>query len=130
MLGSAPNPGRVARACERLTARLSLLIGGVLVVCVSLAALGVFMSAKDRVDSRAKHSTHALDWLLWFGGAKDDQTFEKYLKDTAEKNQREWEEKLRDSPVYQFDADKIDWKRAQWKIEPVPLYKTPARRSR
>ncbi len=31
-------------------------------------------------------STNPIDLMLWLGGAKSDQTFETFLKDTAQKN--------------------------------------------
>ena len=111
---------------ERVTSRLSLVIGAALVISVTILAVGYFTLAKDRVSARAKKSTHPLDWLLWFGGAKEDQTFEKFVKDSTKKSQKEWEERYRNSPAYQFNPEGVDFKRIQWKLEPNgPLFKKP-----
>ncbi|MGD9723185.1 MAG: hypothetical protein AB7O59_17770 [Pirellulales bacterium] len=123
---SAPPAG----AWERVTARLSLFVGAALAVSVMLLAIGYFAAARDRVNARAKHSTHTLDWFLWFGGAKDDQTFEKFLTDSAEKSRREWEERYRESPAYQANPQGVNWRNSQFKFEPAPLYKPPAGRGR
>jgi hypothetical protein len=82
------------------------------------------------VNARAEKSTHPLDWLLWFGGAQDDEAFEKFVTDSAEKTKREWDERLRDSPLSRFDPEDLDWSRTKWKLEPAPTFSNPARRSR
>lgn len=66
-----------------------------------------------------------IDWLLWFGGARSDQTFEKYLTKSAAASQREWEDRYRESPVYQFNSgqlnlDSLNFSAAGGHSEPAP----------
>jgi hypothetical protein len=107
---------------ERAASRLSLLLGSALAVVVSLMALGYFNAAKDSVSARAKKSNNAIDWLLWFGGAKQDQTFERYLRDTTEKSREEWEEQYRKSPISQFSREGIDWSKARSDFKLAPAF--------
>lgn len=102
---------------QRIVSRLSLVVGVALLICVTILAIGFVKSARDRVSARAKKATSPVDWLLWFGGAKEDQTFDKFLKDSSEKSQREWEERYRQSPAYQFDPNGANWSDVQSKLE-------------
>jgi hypothetical protein len=123
-------------AAERLMSKLSLYVGGGLAACVAVAAVGYFVAAGNRVNDRAKESTHPIDWLLWFGGAKDDQTFEKFVNDAIEESQRDFEEQMRSSPAYQEYPQDFDWSR-RFQFDPnnspingptaVPPAKRPSR---
>ena len=124
-----PPPASATSALERLPSRLSLVLGAALAVAVTILAIGYLTSARDRVSARAKHSTHPIDWLLWFGGAKPDQTFEKFVKDTTAKSQREWDEKYRNSPAFQTEFEGVDWSRRQGALNPAPSFTKPPRRS-
>jgi hypothetical protein len=66
-----------------------------------------------------------IDWLLWLGGARSDQTFEKYIRDSAAANQREWDDRYRESPAFQFDSTQfrlqpLDSQQMGWHPEPSP----------
>jgi len=69
---------------------------GLVVICLALIAVPMLTGIK------LPKSANVMDWWLWFGGAKSDQTFEKALRDSAAATQREWEEKYKQSPMYQF----------------------------
>ena len=71
-------------------------VAAVAVACVAIVAVPMLSGIK-----RPK-STSPIDLMLWLGGAKSDQTFETFLKDTATKNQIDWGEKNRQSPMYPF----------------------------
>ncbi len=71
---------------------------GLVVVCLALIALPMVTGIK------LPKSASPIDWFLWFGGGKSDQTFEKFVKDTAKKNPLDLEEKHRQSPMYQFQG--------------------------
>jgi hypothetical protein len=107
---------------ERLASRLSLVMGAALAIVVAIMALGYFHSAKDSVSARAKKSNNAIDWFLWFGGAKNDQTFEKYLRDTAETGREEWDERYRQSPMSQFSREGMDWSKARSNFNLSPSF--------
>jgi hypothetical protein len=109
---------------ERAVSRLSLVMGAGLVVVIAIMALGYFNSAKDSVSARAKKSNSPIDWLLWFGGAKQDQTFEKYIRDTTAKSQEEWDERYRNSPMSQFSREGVDWSKARSNFDLPPTFPT------
>jgi hypothetical protein len=127
---AASPPAPAAGACDRVASRLSLVVGVALAVSVTVLAIGYLTAARDHVSARAKKSTHPIDWLLWFGGAKEDQTFEKFVKDNSAKSKQEWDEKYRNSPAYQVDPEQMDWRRGQWKFAPAPSFAKPERPSR
>jgi hypothetical protein len=108
-----PCPASTVSGWERANARLSRVLAFAIVVIATVLAIGYVKSARSSASARSKKSTSPIDWLLWFGGAKPDQTFEKYIKDTTEKNQREWDEKYRDSPASKLGQGGIDWSKMQ-----------------
>ena len=83
---------------ERVTKWISLVAAGLVILCLVLVAVPYMTGI------RLPKSASPMDWWLWFGGAKSDQTFEKFVRDTATKNQMDWDEKYRQSPTYQFKA--------------------------
>ena len=115
-----------ARGLEHITSRLSWIIGGAGAVCALILILSWFGLARDRVNARAEKSTSAIDWFLWFGGAKEDETFEKFVTDTIEKNQTEWEEILRESPAFNFENDP-DFREMQRQLEAQSNFRRPNR---
>ena len=95
----------------------SYAIGAAALVCVVALALPMLSPSGKR--------SNAIDWMLWLGGAKPDQTFEKFLLDTAATNQREWEDRYRESPAYQlqsmqFDASQLNLNQGNWQPQPSP----------
>jgi hypothetical protein len=78
------------------------------------------------VNARAEKSTHPIDWLLWFGGAKEDETFEKFVTDTIEKNQAEWDEILRESPAFNIENDP-DFREMQRQLKAQSNFRRPNR---
>jgi hypothetical protein len=81
---------------ERVTKWISLGAAGLVILCLVLVAVPYVTGI------RLPKSASPMDWWLWFGGAKSDQTFEKFVRDTATKNPMDWDEKYRQSPMYQF----------------------------
>ena len=120
------SPAPAAGGFEHLTSRLSLVIGGAAAVCVLILVVGWFTVARDRVNARAEKSTSPIDWFLWFGGAKEDQTFEKFVTDTIEKNQAEWDEILRESPAFNIENDP-DFRELQRQLEAQSNFRRPNR---
>jgi hypothetical protein len=100
----------------RIMSRLSLVVGAAVLICITILAIGLVKSTRDRVSARAKKATSPIDWMLWFGGAKEDQTFDKFIQDSAERSQREWDERYRESPVYKLGPNGIDWSDVQKKL--------------
>jgi hypothetical protein len=86
---------------ENAASYTSLIAGAAGLICVVAIAIPV-------INSAASHRPkNAIDMMLRFGGAKEDETFEKFLKNTVESTQREIEEQLRNSPGMEFDPDKF-----------------------
>jgi hypothetical protein len=73
---------------------------GLVVLCLALIAI------PKVTGINLPKGASPVDWFLWFGGAEKDQTFNKYLKDSAAKNQQEWDERYRQSPMYKFQGMK------------------------
>jgi hypothetical protein len=88
---------------------ISVVVAGAVIACVTVLAIPYLTAA------RSQKATHPIDWFLWFGGARSDQTFEKYLRDSSEAYRREWEESYRKSPAFQLDRDYTNWQ-----FEPIP----------
>jgi hypothetical protein len=93
---------------EKAAAWIGVGAAGLVVVCLALIALPYVTGIK------LPKAASPIDWWLWLGGAKSDQTFEKFVRDTATKNQNDWDEKYRQSPIYQFKGiQPIDLNRMQ-----------------
>jgi len=107
---------------EHATSRISLIIAGVLAVCLAVLGIACLSAARDKT-AQAKRATYPIDWLLRFGGAKPDQTFQRFIKDSTERNDREWEDRYRDSPAYKHRSQPVPWQ-----IHPAPILKGPRSR--
>src|SRR5262249_57737050 len=81
---------------QRATTLVSIVVGAAAVACV----LGLAIPYFSQLNSQKP--TNVLDWWLRLGGAKPDQTFEKFLHDAAESNQQQWDDMYRNSPMYKF----------------------------
>jgi hypothetical protein len=93
-----------AAAWARASRWVSVFAGVALVSCI----LGLAVPYLTSASSGKK--TSPIDWLIRLKGGKPDQTFEKWVRDSAEANQQEWQEMYRKSPAYQIDPSKsIDW---------------------
>jgi hypothetical protein len=93
-----------AAAWARASRWISMFAGSALVVCAMVVVVPYLTSA-----SSGKR-TSPIDWLIRLKGGKPDQTFEKWVRDSAESSQQEWQEMYRKSPAYQIDPSKpIDW---------------------
>jgi hypothetical protein len=109
--GDSGNPDDAARksaatvdAWARASRWISAVAGVAVVGCTMAIAIPYFTAASSGKP------TSPFDWFLRFGGARSDQTFEKWVRDSTQANQRQWEEMYRNSPAYQFDPSKpIDW---------------------
>ncbi len=96
--GLTPAAPSKTAAWEKVAAWMGVGAAGLVVVCLTLIAVPMVTGIK------LPKSASPIDWWLWFGGAKSDQTFEKFVKDTAKKNPLDLEEKDRQSPAYQFQG--------------------------
>jgi hypothetical protein len=92
--GSSPS------GLEKAAGWIGVGAAGMVVLCLVLIAIPKVTGIK------LPKAASPLDWMLWFGGAESDQTFNKFLKDSAAKNQQEWDERYRQSPMYQFQGMK------------------------
>ena len=104
---------------ERATSRISLIIAVVLAVCLAVLAIAYVSAARDKT-AQAKKRTSPIDWLLWFGGAKPGQTFQKSIEDSFDRTQRELEDRFRDPPAYNLKS-----RPGQWQLHPAPIFKDP-----
>jgi hypothetical protein len=96
-----PQPPKKKNGWENMASYTSVIAGAAALICVVAIAIPI-------INSAASHRPkNAIDMMLRFGGAKEDQTFEKFLKDTVESTHREIEQQLRNSPGYEFDPDKF-----------------------
>lgn len=95
---------------QRVTTWISVFVGAAAVACI------VALAVPYLSEANAHKPTNVLDWWLRFGGAKPDQTFERFLEDRMDASQREWEEAYRNSPAYnlnspayQFNQNQTQW---------------------
>jgi hypothetical protein len=86
------------QSLQRATTLISFFVGATAVACV----LGLVIPYLSQLNS--EKPTNVLDWWLRLGGAKPDQTFEKFLHDAAESNQQQWDEMYKNSPAYKFNS--------------------------
>jgi hypothetical protein len=98
-------------AWAKASSWISLIGGGAVAVCLLVFAAGYF------IGDGTKKKTYPIDWFLRLGGAKSDQTFEKFVRDSAINSKVDWDEQYRKSPMYQFensqtpliDPQKLGW---------------------
>ena len=95
-------------AWEKAAAWTGVVALGLVVMCLALIVVPTVTGIK------LPKAASPMDWWLWLGGAKSDQTFEKFVRDTATKNQVDWDAKYRQSPMYQFKG-----------IQPIQLNQSP-----
>lgn len=96
MQPQSSRPGFETAAWERASKWISLVVGGAVAVCI----VGILVTSLTGIH--LPKSASPIDLWLWFGGAKSDQRFEKFVHNVGEGNQNEWEERYRQSPMYQF----------------------------
>jgi hypothetical protein len=82
---------------QRASTWVSVIAAGAVVLCLAVFAVSSFTGL------HLPKSGNMMDWWLWLGGAKSDQTFDKFLKDTAAKNQRDIEANFK-APALQVDT--------------------------
>ena len=101
------------QSLQRATTLISIFVGGAAVVCVLGLAIP-YMSQLNKDKPK-----NVFDWWLRLGGAKSDQTFERFLQDSIESNQREFEEMYRNSPAYQLNNSpmyQFNQNQSQWQF--------------
>ena len=109
--GYRPHKGQ---SLQRATTLISIFVGAAAVACVFGLAIPYLSQLNE------EKPTNVLDWWLRFGGAKPNQTFEKFVQDGVESNQREWEEMYRNSPAYQFNnSGMYQFNQSQWQFQPA-----------
>jgi hypothetical protein len=109
---------------ERAASRFSLIVAGLLVAGAAALGVACFKGVPDKT-TRAKKTSSPVDWLLWFGGAKPNQTFESFITDSMQRSEREIEDQLRNPPAYNLRSQPTNWQ-----IKPAPIFKNPAPRSK
>jgi hypothetical protein len=92
---------------------LTLVVAAGFLICVTIVA---FPDLKSAWSERPKN---VLDLWLRFGGAKPDQTFEKFIIERTEADQRQWAEMYKNSPAYQLKdipTFNLDSKQFNWQL--------------
>jgi hypothetical protein len=107
-----PQKTTSADAWARASRWVSVFAGAAVVACV----MGLVVPYLTSATSGKK--TSPIDWLIRLKGGKPDQTFEKWVRDSAETSQKEWQEMYRKSPAYQLDPE-----HQGWHFEPPPSFK-------
>ena len=115
---SALRQDPAGRGWERATSYMTAAVGVALVIGLAALAVPYVTGASKPASASAKKKTYPIDWLLRFGGAKKGQTFEKFIQDSTNRNDLDWEQMYRDSP-----ASKIDSRQMNWKLQPTPGFK-------
>jgi hypothetical protein len=87
----------------RVSGWTSLIAAGAVIACAVAVAVPFITSV------RSQKATSPIDWLLKLHGGPPDQSFEKWVRDSATANQHQWDEMYRKSPAYQFDPSKMNW---------------------
>jgi hypothetical protein len=96
-------PSSPVGGSARVSGWTSLIAAGAVIACLVAVAIPYIIAA------RSQKATSPIDWLLRFGGARPDQTFEKWVRDSATANQHQWDEMYRKSPAYGVDPSKMNW---------------------
>jgi hypothetical protein len=115
---SALRQDSAGRGWQRAASYTTAAVGVALVIGLAAFAIPYFTATSKTASASAKKKTYPIDWLLRFGGAKKGQTFEKFIQDSTNRNDLDWEQMYRDSP-----ASKIDSRQMNWKLQPTPGFK-------
>lgn len=116
-------------AWERVAARLSLIVGAGVTVGVVILAIGYGSSLQQELKARSKKSSATSEWLERFSGVNVNDAFEKAMNDVSSSSNREWEDKFRSSPAYQFNNKGVNFSQMQKAMNAAPPTK-PSRRTR
>ena len=88
---------------------LTLIVAAGVILCVAMLAFPYLKSAWSN------HPKSILDLWVQLGGGKSGQTFEQFIKERTDADQREWAEMYKNSPAYKFkdmpftfDASKLN----------------------
>jgi hypothetical protein len=117
-------PTFIAPRWERAASRFSLIVAGVIVAGVVVLLVACLKGAPDKA-ARAKKMSTPVDWLLWFVGAKPNQTFDSFITDGMQRSEREIQDQIRNSPAYNLKGQP-----ANWHIQPTPVFKGAKPRSK
>jgi hypothetical protein len=90
-------------AWARVSGWTSLIAAGAVIACAVAVAIPLITAV------RSQKATSPIDWLIKLHGGQPDQTFEKFIRDSATANQHQWDEMYRKSPAYQLDPSKMNW---------------------
>ncbi len=102
-LASEESPVNAKPVWERLSTWTSVVAGGAVVTALAILVVPYVSSLSK---NRPKN---AIDMMLRLGGASKDQTFEQFIRDSYATQQLEWEERYKESPVYQFNTQNPNW---------------------
>ena len=82
---------------ERIALWISRGAAGAVAICVTILAVSFIAGIQ------LPKAISPMDWWLRFGGAKPDQSFQKFINDAVSKNQVDFAESYRKSPMYQLE---------------------------
>ena len=96
-----PLPPRVSSlaAWSRATRWISIVAGVAIFACVIVIAIPPLRTA---VSTKANSP---VDWIVRLCGGRTDKMFENWMREHAESNQREWQERYKES-TFHFDPQK------------------------
>ncbi len=110
---SRPAQSSRVKSAARASRWISIVAAVAVVGCV-IAAVVPYLRAPS-----VRKATSPLDWLIRLCGVEPDKAVEKMLRERGEANKREWDEKFRQSPVFQIDPSKP----IEWHFEPQTKFK-------
>ena len=96
---------------QRVTSYTSAVAALALATCLIAVGIPYITSA---LSGRPKNP---IDWMLRLGGAKSNQTFEKFVRDAATTPALDFDEMYKKSPMYQFKDNPIQFN-TNWQIQP------------
>ncbi|HEV2970737.1 MAG TPA: hypothetical protein VGY55_12270 [Pirellulales bacterium] len=87
----------------RVAGWTSYIAAAAVIACLVAVAVPYITAA------RSQKATSPIDWLIKLHGGSPDQTFEKFIRDSATANEHQWDEMYRKSPAYGIDPSKMNW---------------------
>jgi hypothetical protein len=109
VLDEYPNPkhGAPATSGERMMRWLSITMAVAVIVCVTVVAVPYVASVSSHAPK------NPIDWWLRLGGAGQDQTFQKFVKDAATKQQQEIQAQFHPAIEGTIDLQNLNWQPLQ-----------------
>ncbi|HEY2883015.1 MAG TPA: hypothetical protein VGJ15_11290 [Pirellulales bacterium] len=99
----SPRHGSPATFAEKMVRWISLTMAVAVIICVAVIAVPYVASVSSHAPK------NPIDWWLRLGGAEKNQTFEKFVRDAATKEQREIQERFHSSVEGTIDTQNLNW---------------------